>query len=291
MENPPVMSVLLPTLGPWPEVAASLESLLTQTNAPPFEILLLDGDGAGLAAPPADPRVRWFRFPGYDTFALRAAGVAAARGEIVAISEDHCVAPPDWVASTAHRADARLALVGLTRNHPDSSASAMGRANYLLTFAGQNPSVLGIDERRLPVPTNLSFKRTALPAELIADELEYQRLAQWRKAGELGIVRSVVLLHRQCVGVRALATHLASGRSYGATVRDWPRRERLRWWLTLPRLPLQLIRLALPGLRRHAAGARHSPADLPCLGALILANVCGQALGAASGAGTSRHHL
>jgi hypothetical protein len=290
----PVISVLLPTTHGWPAVSAALEALLSQRDAPPFEILLLDGHGAALDAAPAHPAVRWLRFPGADNFALRAAGVAAARGSIVAISEDHCIVPADWVASieAAHRASAATVVVGVTVNHPDSTRAAMDRANFILTFAGQSPNRLDVGLRRLPVPTNVSFKRAALPSTALEPgELEYRRLAEWKAAGAMSVSRSVVLRHRQCWGWAAPAVHFASGRSFGASVHDAPWRHRLHWWSRLPLLPLRLARLTMPELLAGAAGARPSLRDVLCLATLIIANVCGQIAGGGFGAGGSRRRL
>ena len=290
----PLISVLLPTTNPWPAVSSALASVLSQTGAPSFEALVLDGHGAALSATHPDPAVRWLRLQGKDSFALRAAGIAAARGAIVVVSEDHCIAPGDWLAAiaAAHSADARSALVGVTANHPDSSSSAMDRANFVLTFAGQNPSRLAIRWDRLPVPTNLSFKRAELPpATLEAGEFEYAWLARLRETGSLGVCPSVVLQHRQSWGWRVLSVHFASGRAYGATVPGWPWKERLRWWLALPFLPPQLARLSIPDLLDEAAGSTPYIGDLFCLITLILVNLTGQVVGAIRGAGTSRELL
>ncbi len=159
----PLISVLLPTVNPWPAVSSALASLLSQTGAPSFEALVLDGHGAALSAAHPDPAVRWLRLPGKDSFALRAAGIAAARGAIIVVSEDHCTAPSDWLASiaAAHNADARSALVGVTVNHPDSRSSAMDRANFVLTFAGQNQSRGWPMERAMALVAGASFASAA----------------------------------------------------------------------------------------------------------------------------------
>jgi hypothetical protein len=290
----PLISVLLPTANPWPAVSSALAALLSQTAAPSFEVLVLDGLGAALSATHPDPAVRWLRLPGKDSFALRAAGIAAARGAIIAVSEDHCIAPSGWLAAiaAAHQADARSALLGVTVNHPDSRSSAMDRANFVLTFAGQNASRLAIGWDRLPVPTNLSFKRAELPpASLEAGEFEYAWLARLRETRSIGVCPSVVLQHKQSWGWRVLGVHLASGRSYGATVLGWSWKERRRWWLALPFLPLRLARLSIPDLLDEAGGSRPHFGDLFCLITLILANLTGQVLGATRGAGTSRELL
>jgi hypothetical protein len=293
-ESQPVVSVLLPATQPWPAVSSALESLLSQTNAVTFEVLLLDGHGGALAAAPSHPALHWLRFPGSDAFALRAAGLAAARGTIIAVTEDHCVVPADWIESIAraHGDDERAALVGPVVNHATSAVRAIDRANFLLTFAGQNRSRLAIGSRRLPVPTNVSFKRAALPAAGLAPgELEYAWLAQLRDRRALGVAPSVVLEHEQCWGAAGPAVHMASGRSYGASIRNWPWRERLRWFLMLPLLPLKLALLVAPDLLRGAGGAPASFGDVSCLALLILSNVFGQVEGAMFGAGASRKRL
>lgn len=286
--------MLLPTTQAWPQLSASLEALLVQEAAPPFEILLLDGHGQALPGEHSSPLIRWLRLPGKDTFALRAAGIAAARGAIIALSEDHCITPPNWVASiaAAHRENPAPVLVGATINHAASAISPMDRANFLLTFAGQNQMRLDLTARRLPVPTNLSFKRDVFPAEgFRSGELEYRWLAQLNTDGAISVARSVELLHRQCWGVATPGVHFASGRSFGATVRDAPRRDRLHWWSSLPLLPLRLAKLVFPDLVHGAAGARPSLAEVFCVITLIAANVTGQAMGALLGPGASRQRL
>jgi hypothetical protein len=288
------VSVLLPTLHPWPAVASALDSLLSQQQPPPFEILLLDGHGQALTELPGDPSVRWIRLPGKDPFELRAAGIAEARGEVVAVMEDHCIAPPDWLAriAAAHDADAAPAIVGAVRNHASSARSAIDRANFILTFAGQTPGRMGAGRRPLPVPTNLSFKRAALPASsLAAGEFEYRWLAELSMRKELSFSDEIVLDHKQSWGGATWAVHLASGRSYGAAVRVTTIRNRAGWWLGFPFVPAKLIRLVMPEFMRGASGKRPSIAEALCLAACIGANLFGQLLGMLFGVGKSRYSL
>lgn len=185
-----------------------------------------------------------------------------------------------------------LALVGATTNHPDSAAAAIDRANFLLTFAGQTGSRLRVNQQRLPVPTNISFKRKAIANGVLPDcTLEYEWLRQMRDRGALGVANTVVLQHRQSWGTATPLVHWASGQSYGATVRGWPWRDKIRWWLTVPLLPFKMGAFVLPDLLKGAGGAPASLADVFFLGLLIAANVCGQVVGALCGAGGSRHRL
>ncbi|MBV8516082.1 MAG: glycosyltransferase family 2 protein [Acidobacteria bacterium] len=289
--------MLLPTMQAWPAVAPALESLLTQGTTENFEILVIDGHGghgSGTHASGHPPMVRWLSHPGLDTFGLRTAGLMAAKGTVVAITEDHCFVPSDWVDSIAkaHRENDAVALVGITKNHPASATSALDRANFVLTFAGQNNVRLGIDRQRLPVPTNVSFKRSALAAAgLQPGDLEYFWLHELRQSEQLDTAPGVVLEHKQRWGRATLRVHFASGCSYGASVRQWPWRPRAAWWLRLPLLPVRLFRMVGPDLFGGAGGTAAGAADVFCVLALITANVVGQLKGALFGAGASRGKL
>lgn len=289
----PLVSVLLPTTQAWPAVAEALDSVLSQTAAPPFEVLVLDGHGDALAGTPCDLAVQWIRLPGDDVFALRAEGIARARGSIVVVTEDHCIVSPDWTASIveAHLHDSSPAIAGAVDNHPHSTTSALDRANFVLTFAGQTPNRLHFT-RRLPVPTNLSFKREALRSSTLAPgEFEYVWLAELLSRNSIGKSDAVLLHHKQSWGKRTCGVHVASGRSYGATVHNASLRTRVAWWLRFPLVPLRLVRLVFPELLRGAAGRPVAIADLFCTATLIAANLGGQLLGALLGPGRSRHRL
>ncbi len=290
----PRLSILLPTVRAWPEIQEALAASLRQEFDETFEVLVLDGHGAGLDREPRPP-VRWLREPGADVFRLRAVGLAAARGDVVLLSEDHCVAPPDWYArtSTAHRQKLAPALIGPVRNHSASSRRAVDRANFALTLGSFAPPLESVPEGRLPVPTNLSFKRSILPRE-VPDSgwLEYDLLARLSAAGELAVAEDALIEHLQSWGpAAALAVHFHSGRSYGASVRQWAADRRREWWRALPRSPRRLYRLSASALRPGAAGKSPSVADRGWLAALISANAVGQAVGALTGAGRSRMHL
>ncbi|HEY8141876.1 MAG TPA: hypothetical protein VIG06_04365 [Kofleriaceae bacterium] len=287
------MSVLLPTVRGWPEIEKALAASLRQDFAEAFEVLVLDGHGAGLDREPRPP-VRWLREPGADVFRLRAVGVAAARGDVVLLSEDHCVAPPDWYArtSSAHREKVEPALIGPVRNHSASSRRAVDRANFALTLGSFAPPLESVPEGRLPVPTNLSFKSSILPRETPdSGWLEYDLLARLANAGGLAVADALIEHLQNWKPAAALSVHFHSGRSYGASVRQWAAGRRRMWWRSLPHTPRWLYRLSTPALRPGASGKSPSLADRAWLASLVLANVMGQAAGALTGVGASRTHL
>lgn len=290
----PRLSVLLATVHAWPAARAALESARSQDCDADFEILFLDGHGAGLDREPASP-VRWIRAPGKDGFELRALGFAEARGAIVAITEDHCVVPRDWCRRilAAHERSPAAVLVGAVSNHADSTRRAVDRANFLLTFGPFAAPIEALTSLRLPVPTNISFKRSALSTPPFSPGwIEYGLLAELRVRGEIELAPDIVLQHRQSWGaLRALYVHFSSGRSYGASTRTWPSHERRQWFRQLSSLPRRMYWMTLPALERGAGGAVPGGEDRIWLKALILANALGQLAGSIAGPGRSRSLL
>jgi hypothetical protein len=288
------LSILIPTVHPWPAIQRSLESAFAQDCEEPYEVLILDGHGRGLPLS-ADARAIWVLAPGADSFDLRTMGIAMARGEVIAISEDHCVMPPGWCRQTlaAHDENPAAALLGPVSNHRDSARRAVDRANFLLTFAPFAASLTLLASGRLPVPTNLSLKRSAVRrAANRPGWLEYELLAELQKKGELGLAAGAVLEHRQTWGwLRAPVIHFASGRSYGASIREWPAEQRRQWFRELRRLPGRMLRIIRPALDQGAGGAAPWAADRFWLRVLVLSNTLGQFVGALTGPGTSRRFL
>ena len=100
--NSPEMSVVVVVFAGRDYPARTLQALAEQEGAPPLEILLCHDEGLvdpdGIRS--AFPDVRLVGLSGRDrTFAeLRAAGVHAARGRIVAITEDQIRPTPSWCA-------------------------------------------------------------------------------------------------------------------------------------------------------------------------------------------------
>ncbi|MGH9385749.1 MAG: glycosyltransferase family 2 protein [Vicinamibacterales bacterium] len=288
------LSVILPVTHSWPALAVALESSVRQDFDEPFEVVVVDGHGAALDREPQPP-VRWIRAPGADVFALRAIGASEARGEIVLFNEDHCVVPPDWCArvSAAHMANTTPILIGEVRNHVDSSRRAVDRANFALTCGPFAPPLSAVPRWRLPIPTNLSIKRTAFPVARPADGwIEYELLADGLARGTIGVATDTAIDHLQHWGMlMAVIVHFASGRSYGAWIRQWPRTRRRDWWRQVASQTGRLYRSTVPVIENHGAGARSSWADRCWLWALVLANSAGQMTGALVGSGSSRRHL
>ncbi|MFO1058501.1 MAG: glycosyltransferase family 2 protein [Dongiaceae bacterium] len=112
----PVVSVLIPTLARPAQLAALLESLSAQVNAPDFEIVLVDNDAAGSAQAVArrfEGRLplRYVLEPRPGLASARNRLVAESRGAFLAFVDDDERAAPGWLgahleAALAYGADA-----------------------------------------------------------------------------------------------------------------------------------------------------------------------------------------
>ncbi len=92
-------------------VTRTVESILANTH-PDFELIVVDqstDDGTAEAMVPyfADPRLRYVRSGTVGISRSRNLGIARARAAVVAITDDDCLVPPDWLERVAGIFDGR----------------------------------------------------------------------------------------------------------------------------------------------------------------------------------------
>ena len=105
------LSVVVPTGGDWGDLAEVVASLLPAVETLGVEVVAVSGCGGRPAAPV--PGVRYLAEPEPDVFRGRAAAVAVATGDVVALVEDHQRVHPGWAP----------ALCGPTRRRAPSKVS------------------------------------------------------------------------------------------------------------------------------------------------------------------------
>jgi len=225
---PPATAAALPlsavaaTTQPWPEVQPLLESLRDQIAAVDGEIVLGDGSADGLPAdvPARYPRLRVIHRPGASVFQLRATCVAAAAGAVVAITEDHCVAAPDWCARilAAHREHPEAAAIGGAVEN-GATGTTIDWASFFLVNGASMPPVRDGVRRAIALQANCSYKRSALSkdaAELgmmewLLNEDLHARGAVLRTDGR------ILVEHVQSLGAAATCRiHYDDGRTIAA---------------------------------------------------------------------------
>jgi hypothetical protein len=286
----PRLSIIVPTVkgaASWLGVVRALDRQARDASA---EIVV------ATAREPAPERagvtVRSVHAPGSSVFALRAAALEVARGEFVAVLEDHIVVGDEWcrevIAGFDHNPHADAIIGGVTNGAPE----CLDRASFLLTFG---PFLAPLDHaplHRCPVPGIIAFRAAALPDT--APEpgyLEFELPTQLLAAGRLVAVPAVRVQHVQHVGMRAFSLQFHAGASYSGltnlSVSARPRRERLREAMTIPH---RLVAQSLDGLAR--VGRTETRACRAAIAAMAAANGLGQLVGIARGSvGRSPSHL
>jgi GT2 family glycosyltransferase len=134
--TPGPVTVVIPTRNRGARVAATVHTVLANDH-PDFEVVVVDeSDGGATHAAlddfDAEPRLRYVRTEARGSAAGRNAGVREARGEIVAITDDDCEVPPDWLRKlvAAFEVDHRTGLVfGNVRAGPHDT-----EAGFVVSF-------------------------------------------------------------------------------------------------------------------------------------------------------------
>ena len=134
------LSVILATIEPppWPDLVSCLEVLAPQVAAVGGEIIVGDGHGAALGESNAVDSlgVSWVRIPGASVFELRARAVERARGEIIALTEDHCLVGRDWCQQILNAFSSHPNVMGVSGPVLNGSTDhQIDQANFLHTFA------------------------------------------------------------------------------------------------------------------------------------------------------------
>jgi len=210
-----------------------LDSLISQIDPPPFEVIVTHQPGYPDIQVLREqfPNILFLEIRNLKRYTgrpgsrehhneLRARGIAAASGTIIALTEDHAVADPDWCARIiqAHADPAVHAVGGAIEN------AASGLLSWAVYFreVGRLQNPVRENDPRGPSDVNVSYKRAALESirPLWIETFEEQAVnGALRKSGSRLVLsrRIVVYQNRRNLDLRtALKERWIWGRSYGA---------------------------------------------------------------------------
>jgi hypothetical protein len=271
-----------------PHLERCLSALSHQPKAPQFDVLVAAAPRLGEMA-----RVRQ-RFPDVEITVcqdakspldLAARVVTAARGEVILLTEDHCVPENDWVEILTRTINRTGSAVGGAIDPLDpETMTAFDWAFYYVDFYRyQTPLTAGIADS-LSV-CNVAYRRSSLESlkepwrttfheTRIHTALTRQGPPSWMEPRAR--IRAGRRVHRR----DALRERYSFGRYYACRRVEPPRRA-TRIWLALgsPVLPLLLIGRMARASMRDDRTARRFLRSLPDLAALVLAWSLGEALG------------
>ena len=131
----PVVNVIVPVLDNLVPTRLSLESVLANTDEPPYSLIVVDNGSADPtreyleALASRNARVRLLRNDENRGFAAACnQGLKAARAEYVVLLNNDTIAPPGWLAPLVrHLEDEKIGIVGPTTNRCGGSAQIRTR--------------------------------------------------------------------------------------------------------------------------------------------------------------------
>lgn len=283
MSARPPLTVVIAVRTGLDEIEPVLNAMLPQARRTGAEMLIV-----GPVEGPAPESARLVRVDDGDIFRMRLAGLKEARGEIVAIGEDHAILRPDWCEAVlrahAERPDA-LAIVGCLVNATDRTLG--GRANFLGFAAPFQPPMPELPPLRPPPLSTLSLKRETL-AELdgVLGRFETMLVPRLFADGRMVADDRIVVDHHQDHGVIwAIVNAFHGARSaYGYLRTQLGMRERLsqaRW--SLANWPRRILGEAREATRGEPGGR----AELAIVALVATAVGVGGAVGSLAGPGRS----
>lgn len=292
------LSVVLGTTQPWPELAAFLETVVPEARELGAEVIVVDNNGRGLPDDYAqeNPEVVWITERGASIFRMRSVGMSIARGDVIALTEDHCLPSPGWceahLRAHAEHPDA-AAVGGPVGNGATERLSAWG--SFLLNHA-EYMQPIESGERATIDRANISYKRWAVPrtpsdlgvAEPFIDE-------QLRKSGAKFVMTTgAPVTHDQSFGPRdTLSIHFHSGRSTAGlrVLGGMSPGERARRAATSAVLGPAMFAATLRRVARKRPKSARALASLPMSLAIAVTISAGLIAGYVAGPGGSTRHI
>ncbi len=276
LDAAPELSVIVIVLGGGTHLVRCLEALGRQQGAPAMEVIvprdarLSDADAESLGA--IFPGLRFAVVPGRQSFAaLRTAGVKAARGRIVAITEDQCIPPERWCANVVAAHAAPRGAVGgpVDKQQPDK---IINWAIYLRELGTYMPPVAEGPTDGL-TDCNVSYRRETLDeiaSVWTAEFHEPEVHAALRERGKTLWLSPAMLTYqqREIIPGPAIRERYEFGRLYGGLrVAHLSGLRRLLMIAATPLLPAMMVWRVLHGVIRKE---RYLGACLLALPYLIL---------------------
>ncbi|SRR5579883_1897330 len=286
------LSVVISTVNPPSTVARSIQPLIAQVAAVGGELIIISG--AKNTALPGIDNVRVHAIPGASVFDCRAAALRIASGDIIALTEDHCVQGKDWctriLKNFAERPDLVL-LGGAVANA--STERIEDLMNYWMTFATFAP---GQVVARHPCVAQFIVKAERLDGPIETGELEDRLIKKFELVpGAIHIDPELQVRHVQSHGFcNTFLVHYHNGRATGGfSVRRTSGRN-LSVWQSLQWAWIDALAHLRRTARAFAIGGKSAfaVAGYCCLILPLVATHCiGEFVGYRSGPGKSPRYL
>ena len=288
------LTVVVATTQPWPEIRMCLESVHDQAREVGAELIVVDGHGQGLpdSALESYPQVTRLSMPGSSVLKMRAAAMARSRGDVVAVTEDHCRVGSSWCRSilAAHARYPKAGVVGGVV-HNGSDRRVIDWASFFIVNGASMPPVTNGPHAKVALQATVSYKRRVIPRDVPElGRMEWMLNQDVRARGETLVSDdSIVVDHVQSFSFsEACAIHYHDSRSIaGFRLERIDLLERaLRLGVCFVMPPLLFVRTVAPILaKRRRLG--WLAASMPMIGVLVVCRAAGAFVGFITGPGRS----
>jgi glycosyltransferase involved in cell wall biosynthesis len=308
----PELSVVIPSVNGERFVLECLEALARQNNREAIEVIVCDRlrDGAAEAI---RERFPWVKVESqlyeHSIPALRWHGMKAARADVVAVIEDHCLAPPGWATEVLRtHAQGHDVVAGPVENA--SRESLFDWAFFLLEYgssmpplaSGEAAAALAPGERAAvpslgegdPIPgVNISYKKAVLPLEdkRFAELWESFLIDELRRQGaRIHVDPGMLIHHRTPFSFREFAVQkYLYSRSFAAMrVSGKGLAVRLAYaGFAVTILPLMLLMRLIRTVWAKKSNRSELLLALPMIAVLVCCGSTGEAIGYCAGDGGS----
>ena len=291
----PDVSVVIASVNGLPEIDECLSALERQQGGVDYEIIVANRCQNGTAEHIRRrfPRVRLLDFPEQLTIPeLRATAMAQAKADIIVVTEDHCMAPENWLLEImkAHKLG-YMVVGGVIEN--GKTDRIIDWSVFFCEYSSAMLPIAGGEVKNIP-GNNAAYKRAAL--DLIDDGMKRNFWESFlhdelRKKGvKLVLVPSIVIKHKKEFGFfYFLSQRFHYSRSFAGMRRALlPPARRLYYLLASPALPfLMALRVTCHVLLEKKRFYKEFIFSLPFLSVFFISYAMGEFVGYLLGPGQS----
>ena len=222
---------------------------------------------------------------------MRAAGMREASGDYLIVTEDHCIAPPNWCAEFAKAHDKGYAVVGGAVEN-GSVVRLVDWAVFLCEYSSFMPPILG-GEVEFLAGNNVSYRRSVIEQideSIKRDFWEYFLQQEMRKKDiKFFSASTVIVTHKKEFGFfYFLSQRFHYSRSFAAMRQNKSTHfQQLIYLAYAPLAPLHLLWRVAKNVWRKKRHRKACLLSLPFLAAFMCSYAAGELTGHLFGAGDS----